>query len=401
MKTVFLIDTRCDGHHSTYMKFFAKAIIDLGSKVVLLCPNPDEITEWIKTNSNSSENFISFYFNEKNDFTPTYNIPLINTIESIKFHTEKFAKLNSIIAEISKKNGLTPDLVYFLYLDNYLTKNNVIFFIDKIFNYKWSGLYFTAGNFLINNKKKLLEKIMPFRSETNILNSKNCQSIYILNEYAQECLKHNFNKKICIFPDFADNCSTDSSFEPAVEIKNKARGRKIIGLIGAIDRRKSILTLIQSSKLVNKEEFFFVIAGKLYEKSFTENESKFILDFAKNPPENFCFYLQTIPDESKFNALINACDYLFASYIDFPHSSNILTKAAIFKKNIITSNRYCMAERNIKYELGITAKEEDASDTAKAFITLSQNNKLKSDFNEYIKFHSVETLNQKIQELLN
>ncbi|MEZ7891946.1 MAG: glycosyltransferase [Candidatus Wallbacteria bacterium] len=401
MKTIFLIDNLSDGHHTTYMKFFSKAIIELGHKVVLLCPNPEEVKKWVTMNSSSYSNFDAFFFEEEFYFTPSYNIPVINTLESIFFHTAKFSKISSAISEVFKKNGLKPDLVFFLFLDNCMNKNHVNFLINMVFKYKWTGLYFWAGKSL-EYKNGILEKLLPFRNDINLLNSNNCQSVCILNEYAAGHLKKLINKEVYILPDFADNAAIDEQFEPANEIRQKANGRKIVCLIGALDRRKSVLTLLKAAELLDKNQFYFVIAGKFYERSFSEDEKNFILNIAKTPPENFYFYLQTIPDENKFNAFIKNSDYLFAVYENFPNSSNILTKAAIFKKMVITSNRYCMAERNIKYHLGVTATENDPQALAAAISELPAKEKdIKANFDEYLNCHSIERLYKQLTIILN
>jgi glycosyltransferase involved in cell wall biosynthesis len=66
-----------------------------------------------------------------------------------------------------------------------------------------------------------------------------------------------------------------------------------------------------------------------------------------------------ISDERIFNSVIQACDVIFAAYLDFPNSSGILTKAAVFRKPIIVSDGYLMAERTRKYDMGEVVPEGD------------------------------------------
>ena len=54
-----------------------------------------------------------------------------------------------------------------------------------------------------------------------------------------------------------------------------------------------------------------------------------------------------------------ASEVLFAAYHDFPHSSNILTKAAIFQKPVIVSDGYLMAERVRRYRLGEVIQQKN------------------------------------------
>jgi hypothetical protein len=55
--------------------------------------------------------------------------------------------------------------------------------------------------------------------------------------------------------------------------------------------------------------------------------------------------LNEFPDEAQFNSLVYICDILFAAYNNFPNSSNILTKAAIFQRPVVVSNNFCMEKR--------------------------------------------------------
>ena len=55
--------------------------------------------------------------------------------------------------------------------------------------------------------------------------------------------------------------------------------------------------------------------------------------------------MEKIPDESCFNALIAESDLIFAAYKQFTGSSNLLTKAAAFRKPVIVSRGLCMGRR--------------------------------------------------------
>ncbi|MFN7557011.1 MAG: glycosyltransferase family 1 protein, partial [Microcystis sp.] len=47
MKTIALVDPLWGGHHPTYLKFFAKTLLELGHEVIVLCPAPEEVNQWI------------------------------------------------------------------------------------------------------------------------------------------------------------------------------------------------------------------------------------------------------------------------------------------------------------------------------------------------------------------
>ena len=68
-------------------------------------------------------------------------------------------------------------------------------------------------------------------------------------------------------------------------------------------------------------------------KMFNDEELKSIKKFKEQKSDNCFFNFKYIPGESKVNAIIELCDIIFAAYIKFPHSSNLLTKSAFFKKS--------------------------------------------------------------------
>ncbi len=50
MKTIALIGENWGGHHPTYLKIFTKTLLELGHQVIVFCPEPTELSEWIAQN---------------------------------------------------------------------------------------------------------------------------------------------------------------------------------------------------------------------------------------------------------------------------------------------------------------------------------------------------------------
>jgi hypothetical protein len=105
------------------------------------------------------------------------------------------------------------------------------------------------------------------------------------------------------------------------------------------------------------------------------------------------FYFERIPDEPQFNDLVNTCDILFAAYENFLYSSNILTKAAVFKKLLIASNGCCIGRRVRQFQLGLTIEEGNVTQCNEAINALCReleldSNLLNPDFEGYKKINS-------------
>jgi glycosyltransferase involved in cell wall biosynthesis len=228
----------------------------------------------------------------------------------------------------------------------------------------------------------------------------------VLDEGVAEKLQAQLGgKPIIVFPDIVDDSPPDPGFLPALQIREKANGRKIIGLLGVLSKRKGVLVLMQVARQATQENWYFVFAGELAKESFSSQEQQEILEFAQSKPSNCFFHWQRIPDEAQFNALVNECDVLFAVYQNFLSSSNLLTKAALFQKPVLVSDAYCMGERVRKFGIGLVIAENSVPQCVAALYRLcdpmAQDQQLPvARFDEYLRLHSIEQLRTAFQAVL-
>jgi hypothetical protein len=88
---------------------------------------------------------------------------------------------------------------------------------------------------------------------------------------------------------------------------------------------------------------------------------------------------------------------IFAVYKDFPHSSNLLSKAAFFKKPIMVSSKYYMGSEVDEYQLGFSVSEDNYLEGQ---LLLDRNTHLlHSRADLYIKNNNLESFNSAITEL--
>lgn len=399
MKTIALIDTLWYGHHPTYIKIFSKTLLELGHKVIVFCPEPSEVTQWITLNSQRHNLFHAFELKE-----PNLNMSLMASVPKTFTALVYWKHAANAIQKASFKIGSSPDLVFFAWLDSYLSSYLIHHILDKIFPYNWSGLYFRPYQQPKQQKQSIISQVFnPYTA----LQSSHCKAVAILNEDTFETLQSKLkNTPVIVFPDFTDESSPDFSFPIMQQIQDKAAGRKIIGLLGSLDKRKGFLTLLEVSQKMVWEDYFFVFAGKLGESSFLPHELMKIQNIVDSIPHNCFFYFERIPDEDQFNSLVYICDILFAVYNNFPNSSNILTKAAIFQKPVVVSNNFCMGKRVRKFCLGLTINEGDTSQCIAALQQLCFSSKLdnegiKRDFEGYKRLHSIEQLYRAFSSILD
>lgn len=396
MKTIALVDTLWGGHHPTYLKFFAKTLLELGNEVISLCPEPEEMNLWIASHCPElASNFHSFELHE-----PSPSQFSGRRLQARAMAVARWQRAAQSIQEISSKLGKAPDITFFAWLDTYLGLIPAI--TDTIFPYPWSGLYFQPLYLRIPPKLRWMRH--GILNPLSVLKSSHCPVVAVLDEGIADKLQQKLNKPVVVLTDITDESPPDMNFEIIKEIYAKAAGRKIVGLLGSLDKRKGTLTLLEVSRQAS-DRWFFVFAGRLAEPAFTAAELARIEEIVKANPDNCFFYLNSIPDGSRFNAVVQVCDVLYAAYENFPYSSNILTKGAIFQKPVIASKNYCMGERVEQFNLGYGIEGGNVSQCVSILERLHEelstgSLSIQPDFEGYRHLHSIEQLSSAFQKIL-
>ena len=400
MKSIVVVDPFWRGHHPTYMKLFSRVLLSLGHRVIAISPNPQEIMSDIKENAGGQVDFEAFEVQEP--MTPV--IPT-SRFQKMKSTLNLWNAARSSIENAVKITGRSPDLVFFAWLDSYLGNHLSHYLVDRYFPYPWSGLYFHPSHLRIGQRFSPIRK-GPLDCD-NILRSPKCRSVAVLDEGIASKLELKLrHKSVIVFPDVADDSPVDLRYEDVVRINQLANERKKIGIIGGLAKRKGLLNLLNVAKCAQNENWFFIFAGRLVRSTFTANELAVIDDLKKNPLPNCFFSFSDIPDEPQFNALIKTCDLLYAVYDNFPHSSNILGKAALFDKPVIVANGFCMGERVKKFHLGLQIDGNDVKKTIDAIRSLlnASSSALpdaeKPDFKGYREQHSRDRLSAVFKKLI-
>jgi glycosyltransferase involved in cell wall biosynthesis len=244
-------------------------------------------------------------------------------------------------------------LVFFAWLDSYVAGCLPVRLIDWWFPFRWSGLFFHPRHLRALGKDGKPRKGRFALPETFVAKSEWASSVAVLDAGVLNLLRAELHgKPAIVLPDFTDELPPAEHCSLAGEIRLNARGRKIIGLLGGLEHRKGLLTLIRIMKQSVESNWYCVFAGVLLEQTFSKDELAEVRTFFGTQRGDCFFYLNKIPDDAQFNAVINVCDVLFAMYENFPHSSNLITKAAIFGKSILVSRGGYMEEVVRDYQLG-------------------------------------------------
>lgn len=410
-KIVAVIDTMWVGHHPTYFKWIVKSLLDLHCEVWAFCPKPEELYSWCVENVQEDlvRNLISKPMPEIWEFRSGYHSAFFSQGFNAASLWHISYRAISRLADVQKK---MPSLAFFPKIDSLLSGALQPYIVDKIFPIKWSGIYFHPSHFRISRMcSKLPQEIVSkfiFRqgvlSPISTLKSDFCPSISVLDENIATRLSHHIKKKVYAFPDITDESEPDMNWDICREILQKARGRKIISVLGGLDRRKGIFNLYEISKRSVDKDWFFVFAGKVeYGQAEKDlNLLKEMISQSGGDSNLFC-YFERVPDGPKFNSLVNASDVIYASYQNFPYSSNLMTKSALFKKPILVSKGALLEERVKKYEIGESIPENSIDDGVKAIDFLLNDfwHFKNPRFSEYFALHSQKRLSDYFKSVLD
>jgi|GEM_PF-3573674 hypothetical protein len=388
---VVLIEPHYVGHRPTYLYLYSRLLIELGHSVSIICGDEEQCRNFIiREKGLKSVTVYPFKKNIDTNFT------------NRNFHTT-YTLWKSVKDSLTQIKGV--DFVFFMYFDyflfhfdeNWLKHNRINTFINRLFNkyylkgfiekcmpVKWSGIFFHPHNYKQN------EFALFFESKYN-------DSICLLDETYQ--LPYEVKNKF-LLPDVTDEQNSDKLSSLAEVVLKEANGRKIISLLGSLEKRKGIMQLLDVIQLMDQKKYFFLIAGKLH-GAFGEEETSRLKSIQSNS-ENCHIILDGIADENDFNSLIKITDIIYLVYLNFFHSSNLLTKASLFSKPILAQKGYCIGNRVDEFSTGITISDisvANIKNTLENFGNLF--NPSKAQYSSYASIHSVANLKVSLAQVFN
>jgi hypothetical protein len=119
-----------------------------------------------------------------------------------------------------------------------------------------------------------------------------------------------------------------------------------------------------------------------------------------NTPENLYVYDDYLADERQFNEIIASSDVIFAVYRDFTRSSNMLSKAASFRKPVLVSQEGLMGERVSRFKIGGTVIADDVNSIISGLNSVVRAPGLDRYFEEYRQIFSHEAMQTKLVNFL-
>lgn len=393
---VALVDTLWMGHHPTYFKLITKYFLEIGCEVWAFCPNIEDLKNYATKEINEAcREYLQIFQMPLIGHSRIYvteDVPIKYIKRPVRDTLTYWLTTAAALDSISGLRGKKPDLVFLAKLEGWLQGLMPAKLIEEIFRYDWTGIYMCPYQFY-----QIHQARFPIIKPERILRANNCKVVTMLDEEVAPKLSAILGKPVLRFPDITDETPPMLNHPVIEEAKRQASGRKIVGLIGGLSPRKGLRTFVEVA--ARTKDKFFLLAGRFAEAADKDTEQ--LLQRARSLENCFVHY-ERIPDGAEFNAFINACDIIFAAYIDFKYSSNIMTKATMLRKPIIVSEGGLMAQRVKKFKTGAVIEQENVEQCIDAIERLCGESEPKQaqGFDEYFRLHSVASLSQTLREIL-
>ncbi len=239
--------------------------------------------------------------------------------------------------------------------------------------------------------------------KNQVLKRSRCEQIALQDERYADWLRSKTGKAVEIYPETTSVQVSNPVPELVGQIAARKQGRVVVGLLGELSRRKCVDVLLDVIANHDTEGFLFVIAGKCNPAAFLPRHRAF-LEKEIHGRGNVLFSPLAVPSESDFNAVIESCDIVYCVYRDHPHSSNVISKAAAFRKPVLVNRGELMAKRVDDYRMGCILPECTAAAciqtlrqmTAPGRLTAMQQS---ARFPEYMEDHSFAGLQKTMRTL--
>ncbi|MFT4802903.1 MAG: hypothetical protein ACJA2S_001334 [Cyclobacteriaceae bacterium] len=392
-KTIVLIDNSIEGHKYAFAKLFTKYLLRLDCRVLLILPEKTGlIYQELHTELGALTDHLFHYDIELKQ----KKFKIHKSIDGLLTVINNWIEVKRIVRIASKRSGFGVHLVFFCWLDDFVTNYLPWQFVQTWFPYKWSGLYFHPWYLFGIDYNKV-----SMSSQDNVLKAANFIGAGVHDQILAKKLSDRVKKPILYFPELADGSKPLHSYELALDIRSKAKGRPVVGLIG-LAKRKGFLHLIDVIYSDSDQQCFYFIAGSISTSDYQQSENGKVEIFLDNLPSNVFYYPAAIPEGEKINAVISSIDILFLVYHNFKSSSNFLTKAAIFKKLVIGVDAFWIGENIRAFQLGAVVTGDDPVITLGAIIHLYHNYYgFKANWADFLAINGEASLTPVFRELLS
>jgi hypothetical protein len=260
----------------------------------------------------------------------------------------------------------------------------------------WSGLFMSGSDLRAPVLRRSAERRVA------LLAASGCRGVALLDAFATGRIRL-ISPSLAVetLPDIADTTIEATNSALLDEVRSRAAGRKIVGLMGHLSEAKNLPIFLEIATSVRNRDIFFVLAGQFEALSVHPAVRRRLALAVSGAWENVWARTGRIPSEGQFNALFNGSDAIFAVYRDFTRSSNILAKAALFRRPILVASGYCMADRVASYRLGLAVNQNDSADCEAGIRHLLAKGTSDARYADFVEDNSLEKFRSRLAGFLS
>jgi len=405
-KCVALVEWNWIGHTPTFFAFFVLALEELGADVLAICPHPGETRETLaqlrlqRGLGPSREGQITYLQME----IPARRFRVLRPrrISLIDWSIRHFRSIEAAARKWEEESGKRLDLIFFTCMFD--SDFRWFQLTQPFWSLPWAGFYLETlspgqpGQFSFGSQH-------PPHPE-KIFRGSLCKAIFAPDVASAPPLAAITGKPVVVLPNLTDERLPAPASGRSLEngLKQFADGRPVVGLFGHLRKSKGLLPLLAVSQLPAMSKVCFALGGEVAWSHYSPDETETIRRVLAGGA-NLWKHLQRIPDEEELNSLLSACNVIYAAYLDFPNSSNIMTKAAFFKKPVIVSDGHLMADEVRRFNLGEIIPQGDPPALAGAILKITRNPEAwvaenQPRWDDYHRDHSYERFQEAMRGLL-
>ena len=293
-----------------------------------------------------------------------------------------------------KASGGEPAKVFFSYLDSgFLEPKLAPSEVERWLPRGWAGVV---------NGPAAVKKAGQFSGKERVLAAKYCRALVVTDDsFVAACKTSWPGKPVVVMPELAD-LSPPATTPELVALRAWVGKRRLVGLLGVISAKKNVAALLACAgrALVERPDLAFVIAGDFSAKACSGPERRALGKKLAHLPANCRFYPEPISEGPHFNGWVTACDYLWLAYRNVVYKSNMLTKAAHFRRAVLVSPGGVMAAHTVQYRLGEIVDPENSDQVMAAFEQLMKTPADIRAFDEFSALNSNAKLAATVQSVL-
>lgn len=393
-KCVALIDWSWKGHHPTYFCLFARTLLELGCEVRALCPAPDDVRERLcdlpgELRARLSCECLPGWAAAPRG-TPQRWRPLVSAVRS-------FLSLRRMLARAPK----APDLLFFTCIYDWEFFHYPA--VRALLPWPWSGLYLHSFGFR-KTTSPLYAWHRKWTCPEKFARSPRFLALATLDEGIRQPVEALAGAgKYVVFPDITDSSLAEEGENTlGGKLRRFAAGRPVITLCGMLYPQRGVELFLKTA-LANPQ-WCFALVGEIPYFADEKSGRALLDEFLRKHPYGF-FHPMKVPDGEVYNGVVAASDVLWNVHIDWPGSSNTLTKAALFQKPVLVADKHLLAERMQDFRLGEVCRDDSAESASEALgRLLSPTTKWPAArqprWREYGERHSPERLREAFGEIL-